>query len=261
MRDKTRTLLLDKFEEFVHDGSIGFNLINMDNPHVEKIFRNPNSYVSSWPVLINKKEVDELMLICKRIPELLNQIHILYFDKNISKISDFYFEGDIFYGEFAMMSLDKNAQVSYRFDLTMDQNGFKVIEANVGSQISFSTGINIEHAVRKLHPPLRDKGTCDNFICRHTTCLYAIFLINEVIKYVNDIEDEINVFIFSHGVSHSDQISPDLSFFNAFLQDELKKRNMKGTLCSGAQEKLIVIDDEIYFENRRLHAFMFPPLN
>ncbi len=256
MRENPRSILAHKFEEFVHEESIAFNLMSMDNPHVENLFRKLKTKISSWPVLINQREVDELTGICKRIPELLNQIHILYFDKNISEISDFYFEGDLFYGEFAIMCLDKNVQVSYRFDLTMDLDGFKVIEANVGSCITFTCGVNSEKAVRQLHSPLCDNATSDNFICRHTTNLYAIFLINEVLKFVNDIEDEINVFIFSNGVSHSDQLSPEISFFNTFLQDELEKRNMKGTAFSGDAEKLTVIDDALYIENTRLHAFI-----
>ena len=68
----------------------------------------------------------ELADCCALIPKLAHKIPKLYFQNDLKKIADFYFEGDQMMAQYAIISTQKEVAVSCRLDLIQATSGFKV---------------------------------------------------------------------------------------------------------------------------------------
>lgn len=250
------TILSDMHDEFVADCSKKIpTCINTLENDVPKIFKNYEYPVSSWPVIINTETANRLSELSVRLPELLCQIPSLYFKNDIKKIADFYFKGNEMIAEVASMCNNKQVDVGCRLDLTYTNDGFKVLEVNMGSSIGGWQVQSFESIIRNSHSLLSDVN--NNFKSQNTQLIYIEFLIDKIVEHVPSINKEINVFVSLKNTMSDDLKKDGVAFFNDLLQAELQKRGWKGGACSGDTASLKLVNEKLTLGDKEIHSVLF----
>ncbi|QSW88378.1 hypothetical protein J0383_19245 [Flavobacterium endoglycinae] len=249
------SIISEKYTEFKDNQNVPAR-INTNDESVPDLFKEYVYAVTGWPVLIDSHTARELSTLSLTIPKLLHQIPSLYFDNNVKKIRDFYFEGDEMSAEFAMMCHKKNIETGCRLDLTYTEDGFKILEANIGSSIGGWQIHSFENLIRKFHSELTENY--DQYKSKNTLKIYMNFLIEQILSKVPSIKDTINIFI-DNGFDESD-LDPEfadqtsLLFFNDLFKQELAKRALTGEAYSGNVSELVLIGDNLCFKDVVIHG-------
>ncbi|WP_276381403.1 hypothetical protein [Flavobacterium sp. H4147] len=249
------SIISEKYTEFKDNQNVPAR-INTNDESVPDLFKEYVYAVTGWPVLIDSDTARELSTLSLTIPKLLHQIPSLYFDNNVKKIRDFYFEGDEMSAEFAMMCHKKNIETGCRLDLTYTEDGFKILEANIGSSIGGWQIHSFENLIRKFHSELTENY--DQYKSKNTLKIYMNFLIEQILSKVPSIKDTINIFI-DNGFDESD-LDPEfadqtsLLFFNDLFKQELAKRGLTGEAYSGNVSELVLIGDNLCFKDVVIHG-------
>ncbi|WP_420574959.1 hypothetical protein [Kordia sp.] len=249
------TILFDSYETIVKGNTEEIpSLLDTDSDLVSHVFRGFKYPISSWPVIISNSLKKDLEDACILVPKLLQTIPELYFDNDVEQISDFYFNGDQTMGQFSLMCNQKRLDVSSRLDLTYTEDGFKILEVNMGSSIGGMEFQNFAPLIKELHPTL--SGTEQQFISRETQNIYIEFLINKIEQYVSKEDKELGVFIVNgHQGDHpSKKLVGD--FFNNLLLKEVQKRGKKGTTYVDTIENLQFTNGELQYNKNKIHAVL-----
>ena len=220
---------------------------------VHPVFKEYEYPVCSWPVLIDQKIKDRLKKLSIRIPELLARVPELYFNNNIEKITDFYYEGNRVMAEFGMICHKKKQPTSTRLDLTLTNDGFKILEANMGPSLGGFQVQSFEALIRKLHPQLDGTPEETGFTCENVQKAYFQYLTGEVLKHVNNVKDEVNIFVGMDAISET-LIADTLDFFGGLFDEELKARGIRGKAITGDITKMKVVGNNVYFGDERIHG-------
>lgn len=253
------TILSDKFSEFRNN--IQFpSRINTDDDLVPEVFKNYEYPVTSWPILINKEMTDELKELTYTIPKLLQKIPSLYFNNDTKKIADFYFDGNEILADFGMMCHDKNVQIGCRLDLTYTDEGFKILEVNMGSSLGGWQIHSLESVIRRNHPELSDEAKSNNYKTRNTLEIYMEYLIEQIIKQVGKESDTLNLFIDMRDIEDSER-EKNIYFFDNFYRQELKKKGLKGNAYGADIKSLELIDGDLYLEDIVIHGVIILALD
>lgn len=261
-RQKCDTILLDAYNLFNDEYAQRIpTCIDTLNNEVPEIFKHYEYPVSSWPVIINSEIAGKLNELSVRLPQLIRQIPALYFGNNVKQIADFYFDGNEMIAEFALMYHLKNIDVGCRLDLTYSENQFKVLEANMGSSIGGWQVQSFEAIIRKLHTPLNNPTTSHNFKSRNTQRIYIEFLVESVLKYVSEVDWEMNVFLCMKTEGNDKTGEVSTNFFNDLLQRELQKRGMVGKVYSGDIMDLKYNNERLLFNGDTIHSVLVFELN
>jgi|GEM_PF-888168 len=252
---KEYTIISEKYSEFRNNENVPAR-INTNDDSVPDLFKQYVYAVTGWPVLIDSEVAKELAAMSLTIPKLLHQIPSLYFENNVKRLRDFYFEGDEMSAEFAMMCHKKNIETGCRLDLTYTKNGFKILEANIGSSIGGWQIHSFENLIRKLHPELTESH--DQYKSKNTLKIYMNFLIDQILSKVATVDKTLNVFI-DNGFDESD-LDPEfadqtsLLFFNDLYKQELAKRGLNGEAFAGNINELAFIGNDLCFKNVVIHG-------
>jgi hypothetical protein len=248
------TILSEKILEFKNNIDVPAR-INTNDDSVPDAFKNYKFPVSGWPILINKQMTDELTALSVKIPELLRKIPSLYFNDDIKKLADFYFEGDEMLTEFAMICHKKELEIGCRLDLTYTEDGFKVLEANIGSSIGGWQIQSFESLIRNNHPELIDKDKKFNYKGRNTLQLYMKFLIKQIIKQVGE-NSIINIFMEMSGVGDELEKQQNLNFFDNLFKQELANYGLKGGTQTGDINSLVLINGNLWLDDKIIHGLV-----
>lgn len=253
------TILSDKFSEFRNN--IQFpSRINTDDDLVPEVFKNYEYPVTAWPILINKEMTDELKELTYTIPKLLQKIPSLYFNNDTKKIADFYFDGNEILADFGMMCHDKNVQIGCRLDLTYTDEGFKILEVNMGSSLGGWQIHSLESVIRRNHPELSDEAKSHNYKTRNTLEIYMEYLIEQIIKQVGKESDTLNLFIDMRDIEDSER-EKNIYFFDNFYRQELKKKGLKGNAYGADIKSLELIDGDLCLEDIVIHGVIILALD
>ncbi|TRX32545.1 hypothetical protein FNW52_16795 [Flavobacterium sp. ZT3R18] len=237
------TILSEKFLEFKNNNDVPAR-INTNDDSVPDVFKNYKFPVSGWPTLINKQMTDELTVLSVKIPKLLKQIPSLYFNDDINKLADFYFGGDETLTEFAMICHKKDIEIGCRLDLTFTEDGFKVLEANIGSSIGGWQIQSFESLIRNNHPELINKDKVCNYKGRNTLQIYMKFLIEQINKQVGE-NSIINIFMEMSGIEDEFEKQQSLIFFDDLFKQELANYGVKGGAYTGDINSLVLVDGNL----------------
>lgn len=247
-----KTILSNQHENFVNAAVEDTPpLINTDAPSVPTLFRSYKYPVSSWPVVIDKKIAERLSHLSTRIPQLISKIPALYFDNNEQKIADYYLDGNTTLAQFAILSHKKNVSASCRLDLTYTEDGFKVLEANIGSSVGGWQVQSFEKIIKQYHPLLKT-----DFESKNVQELYYEFLVKKVIEHVSDIQNEVNIFITMDEIGDENSKQEILEFLNHLLKETLHKRNFTGQIFIGKLTELKLLGGKICLDNKRIHSVL-----
>ncbi len=251
------TILLDKFKMFVKDLPSEIpSVLTLDKEVLPELFHAFEYPISSWPVLLNKDLTKKINEISTAIPSLLAQIPKLYFENDVKKIADFYFNGDEMSAHFAMMCLKKNMEVSSRLDLSLTKEGFKVLEVNMGSSIGGMEIQNFEPLIRRLHLPLSESDKENNFISKPTQSIYIEFIVDKILQHISSDLNVVNVFLAT-GLEKDNPVRATVDeFFHGLLNQELEKRSKKGSVFSGNVKELKLENEQLNFNTEPVHAVL-----
>ncbi|MCV9927828.1 hypothetical protein OIU83_09205 [Flavobacterium sp. LS1R49] len=253
------TILSDKFSEFRNN--IQFpSRINTDDESVPEVFKNYEYPVTAWPILINKEMTDELKELSFKMPKLLQKIPSLYFNNDIKKIAEFYFDGNEILAEFGMMCHDKNVQIGCRLDLTYTEEGFKILEVNMGSSLGGWQIHSLESVIRRNHPELWDEDKSNNYKTRNTLEIYMEYLIEQIIKQVGKENDTLNLFIDMRDVEDTER-NKNLCFFDNYYRQALRKKGLTGSAYAADIKTLELINGDLYFEDKIIHGVIILALD
>ncbi|HEX2683363.1 MAG TPA: hypothetical protein VHL77_05505, partial [Ferruginibacter sp.] len=169
----------------------------------------------------------------------------------------FYFEGNEMIAGFALMCHQKHIEVGCRLDLTLTDEGFKVLEINNGSSIGGWQIHSFEPLIRQLHSPLADPETANDFESKNTQVIYIQFLVDKILQHVASIKDEINIFIDLSAFEEQQFLRNANAFFNDLLQRELKSRGLKGQAFAGSAGSLKAgSTGDILLGDKTMHAIL-----
>jgi hypothetical protein len=246
--------ILSKYhDEFIKASENLAPRIQTDEESVHPGFKDYQYPVCSWPVLIDPIINDRLKKLSTRIPQLLARVPELYFKNDINKIADFYYEGNRVLAEFGMICYNKKQPTSSRLDLTLTNDGFKILEANMGPSLGGFQVQSFETLIRKLHPQLNGSAATTGYTCENVQKAYFKYLSGEVMKHVSNLKGEINIFVGMDAISEQ-LINDTLDFFGDLWSDALKERGIKGEAITGDISKLKVVGNNVYFGNKRIHG-------
>lgn len=252
------TILSDKFSEFRNE--IKFpSRINTNDDLVPEAFKDYEYPVTAWPILINADMTQQLKELTYKIPKLLHKIPSLYFNNDIRKIADFYFDGNEILAEFGMMCHEKNVQVGCRLDLTYTDDGFKILEANMGSSLGGWQIHSLEPLIRRNHPELSDDDKSYNYRTRNTLQIYMEYLIEQIIKQVGK-KETLNLYIDMRDIDEVEK-EVNLNFFDTLYRQELKKKGLKGSAYTGDLNSLELINDNLQLEDKVIHGVIILTLD
>lgn len=254
------TILSEKFSEFRNDTTFP-SRIDTNDDLVPEAFRNYGYPVTSWPILINKEMTAQLSELSVKIPKLLQQIPSLYFNNNMEKIADFYFEGDEMMAELGMMCHEKNLELGCRLDLTYTEDGFKILEANIGSSLGGWQIQSLESVIKRNHPELLDKNKEGHYKTRNTLQIYMNYLIGQVIKHIGKENDTLNLFIDMRDMKDAFERQQNIDFFDHLFQQELAKFGLKGEACTGDMNALELVDGNLYLVDKIIHSVIILTLD
>lgn len=249
------TILSDKYQQFdwerIKEIPIYIQPEKYELPNILKKYAYP---VSTWPVMIEQETKDTLQQLCTRIPKLIKHIPELYFKNDEKQIADFYFKGNEMITQFAMICHKKNTETGCRLDLTYTEDGFKILEVNVGSSIGGWQVQSFEKVIRSFHPQLTDPATGIKYESRNSQEIYIKFLVDKILSQVGSHQPMINVFI---GVGHidNDKIAQDIiDFFGGLLQKEFKKRGIQGNAHTGKYTSLALKNGKLCLKDEIMHG-------
>jgi hypothetical protein len=248
------TILSEKFLEFEGNKDIPAR-INTNHDSVPDVFKSYKYPVSGWPVLINKQMTEELKELSIKIPGLLKQIPTLYFNDDIKKLAEFYFEGDEMMTEFAMLCHKKDLEIGCRLDLTFTEDGFKVLEANIGSSIGGWQIQSFESLIRNNHPELVNKDKILDYKGRNTLHIYMKFLIEQIIKQLGK-QSTINIFMEMGDIEDESEKQESLNFFDNLFKEELANFGLKGGAYTGDMSSLVLTDGNLYLGDKVIHSLI-----
>jgi len=246
------TILSNKFIEFKKSAKELPVHINTTKHDLPNLFKTYSYTVCSWPVIIDTKTSNEIADLSVNIPRLLRKIPKLYFDNNLDKLADYYFEGNKMKAECALICCNKNIESSCRLDLTFTDDGFKVLEANIGTSIGGWQIQSFEKIIRKYHPQLHDEKTAKNFNTHNSLANYMKFLVDQILERVADLENEINLYV---GIGHTEQnisLSKNLGFFDVLFKAELHRRGLRGQVFSGALSRLKLRNNKLFLNDLKI---------
>ena len=256
-KEVSETVMSPEWESFVEGGKeLGLSLIHTKENEVPEIFKKYEYPVSAWPILINGTASGQLEKLCKRIPKLINQIPALYFDNDNKRIADFYFKGNEVYTQFALMCHNKNYQIACRLDLTYTEDGFKILEANIGSSIGGWQIHSFESIIRKMHPKLGNDQLGAKVESKNTQLLYAKFLIDKIVEYTNKPHNYINFFVSFEFSKDEKQRKESVAFFDDILNKELKERGIRGGAFSGDISKMKLESNGLFYEGKKVDCVL-----
>lgn len=249
------TILSDKYQQFdwerINEIPTYIKPENYDLPNILKKYAYP---VSTWPVIIDEETTDTLRQLCVRVPKLIKRIPELYFKNDEKKIADFYFRGNEMITQFALICHKKNIETGCRLDLTFSEDGFKILEVNVGSSIGGWQVQSFEKVIRSFHSQLSDPVTASKYESHNSQAIYIKFLVDKIVSQVTLSNQTINVFI---GVGHidNDTIKGDIiDFFDGLLQKEFKARGLKGKAHTGSYSSLQLKNGKLCFKDEVMHG-------
>jgi hypothetical protein len=252
--EEHHTILSEKFLEF--EGNKGISArINTNHDSVPDVFKSYKYPVCGWPVLINKQMTEELAALSVKIPRLLKQIPTLYFNDDIKKLAEFYFEGDEMMAEFAMLCHKKDLEIGCRLDLTFTEDGFKVLEANIGSSIGGWQIQSFESLIRNNHPELVNKAKILDYKGRNTLQIYMKFLIEQIIKQLGK-QSTINIFMEMGDIVDESEKEESLNFFDSLFKEELANFGLKGGTYTGDMNSLVLTDGNLYLGDKVIHSLI-----
>lgn len=250
-----QSILLGKHENFTRQGEQFIATHIKPNEYkVPEIFKNYEYPVSAWPVLIDQGMARQLERLSIRIPELIRQIPALYFENDVKRIAEYYYKGNEMVAQFAMLSHNKNVPIGCRLDLTYTDQGFKILEANIGSSIGGFQVQSFESIIRGLHPTLTASDTRRDFKSKNTQVAFMKFLVDQIVEYVPSVTNEINVFISLDHLKSPELRRKSISFFNELLQNELHQRGFRGQAISGAAEAIEFLNGKLLLDGLTIHS-------
>ncbi|QHI35391.1 hypothetical protein IMCC3317_07370 [Kordia antarctica] len=251
------TILFDTYNAFIEKQEAAIpHIIDNDSEAIHWFFRGFKYPISSWPVIINKELTKDLEEISTFIPRVLQKVPSLYFNNEIDKIADFYFKGNKNTAKFSLMCHEKNVDVSCRLDLTYTEDGFKVLEVNMGSSIGGMEFQNFEPIIRELHPELTKSSNNNTYESKKTQSIYVNFLVNKVLEYVSGNPEEINIFLVSEAHQDANLKETIRGFYNELLINELNKRNLKGTVYLDSISKLKFTNKQLSYNDKSVQAVL-----
>ncbi len=251
------TILFDNYDTFVanknNEREIP-SLLDTNSDLVNYMFRDFKYPISSWPVIINDALKEDLEEACIVVPKLLQKIPSLYFDNDVQRVSDFYFNGDQTIGQFSLMCNEKALEVSCRLDLTYTEEGFKVLEVNMGSSIGGMEFQNFAPLIKETHPNL--SGENSQFISRKTQNIYIEFLINKIEQYVSTHDQEFGIFLVNEQADEHASKKLIKDFFDGLLINELNKREKKGNTYVDGMSTLQFSNGELQYQGSKIHTVL-----
>ncbi|MFH7012906.1 hypothetical protein ACHRV5_13625 [Flavobacterium sp. FlaQc-52] len=248
------TILSEKFLEFEGTKDIPAR-INTNHESVPDVFKSYKYPVSGWPVLINKQMTQELTALSVKIPSLLKQIPSLYFNDDIKKLAEFYFTGDEMMAEFAMLCHKKDLEIGCRLDLTFTEDGFKVLEANIGSSIGGWQIQSFESLIRNNHPELVNKDKVLDYKGRNTLQIYMKFLIEQIIKQLGK-QSTINLFMEMGDIEDEAEKEESLAFFDKLFKEELANFGLNGGAYGGDMNELTLTNGNLFLGDKVIHSLI-----
>ncbi|MFH6945178.1 hypothetical protein [Flavobacterium sp. FlaQc-50] len=248
------TILSEKFLEFEGTKDIPAR-INTNHESVPDVFKSYKYPVSGWPVLINKQMTQELTALSVKIPSLLKQIPSLYFNDDIKKLAEFYFTGDEMMAEFAMLCHKKDLEIGCRLDLTFTEDGFKVLEANIGSSIGGWQIQSFESLIRNNHPELVNKDKVLDYKGRNTLQIYMKFLIEQIIKQLGK-QSTINLFMEMGDIEDEAEKEESLGFFDKLFKEELANFGLNGGAYGGDMNELTLTNGNLCLRDKVIHSLI-----
>lgn len=251
-----KTILFDTYETFFKKQEITIpNVIDTNSDNIHWFFRGFKYPISSWPIVINKQLAENLEEVSTFIPSVLKKVPSLYFDNNIAKIADFYFNGNKNTAKFSLMCHNKSVDVSCRLDLTYTEGGFKVLEVNMGSSIGGMEFQNFEPIIKKLHPELQQPSNGSSYKSKKTQNIYVKFLVDKVLEYVANVE-EVNIFLVSEAYQDANLKEMIRGFYNELLTNELQTRNLKGTIYLDSIDQLKFKNQQLTYNDKSVQAVL-----
>ncbi|MGH2666774.1 hypothetical protein [Flavobacterium sp.] len=254
------TILSEKFSEFRNSNEFP-SRINTNDDLVPDAFKNYGYPVNAWPILINKEMTEQLSELSVKIPKLLQQIPSLYFNNDIEKIADFYYEGDEMMAELGMMCHAKNLDVGCRLDLTYTEDGFKILEANIGSSLGGWQIQSLESVIRKNHPLLMDQSETQNYQTRNTLQIYMKFLIEQILKQIGKENRTLNLFIDMRDMTDELEKQQNIDFFDNLFKQELAKQGLSGGAFTADMNELELVDGNLYLVDTVIHSLIILTLD
>ncbi len=246
------TILFDSYDSFMKEEKLDLSYrLNPDNELVPEFFRDFKYPISSWPIILPERLTDELERVSIRIPQLLNKVPELYFKNDAKRIADFFFQGDELIAQFFIMCVQKETSVSCRLDLTYTTDGFKVLEANIGSAIGGLEFQHFEPLMEHTHNELNGtKGF--EYKTRQTQNYYMKLIVDEI----GEVGDQVNVFLV--GKEDADETWKEIErkFYNNLLTDELAGSNKKGDVFIDTIESLKFKNNALYYNDTVIHSVL-----
>lgn len=253
---KEFSILSGRKNEFMNNSRLPAR-VDTHNPLVTEFFKDYEYPVSSWPVLIDKEISGQLNRLTLRIPALLRLIPSLYFNDDVKKIAAFYFDNDEMIAQLAMMCHAKQTEIGCRLDLTYTGDGFKVLEANMGTSIGGWQIQSFEPAIRQYHPELSGKDTAGHYRVINTQRVYIRFLVEQVMKFAGGGNKAVNLFIvLNDGEKNQEQMQEGAQFFDNLVMRELNSRGIKGKTFTGDMSALKLSDGNLYFGDDEVHGLI-----
>lgn len=254
MKKIENTILSDKYDDFVKDKSSISSQLDTYDELVPDVYKGLKAPISSWPIIIDQNKKEDLKKLCIAIPRLLYKIPKLYFNNDLEKISEFYFDGDTDKGQFSLLCHNRNEEVSCRLDLIDTEEGFKILEVNMGSSLGGMEFQNFELLMTKLHPILSPDN--EKFIHRKSQTIYVEFLINKIEEYVTSNDRELGIFFIDGTPGEYEARNLVKNFFNGLLEEELNKRDKTGVTYMDEVSTLRYITDGLYYKGKKIHAIL-----
>ncbi|MDC8004710.1 hypothetical protein POV27_11665 [Aureisphaera galaxeae] len=253
--EKRPTILSDKYEALIKNEGNVPAWIDTDTPEVPAIFKHFEYPVSAWPVVIDRKTAASFREISAKLPQYLAQIPALYFDDSVKDMADFYFNGNETVTEFALMCHKKRVEVSCRLDVVLTSEGLKVLEANIGSGIGGWQICSFLPILRKLHPKIAELESGHEIVFRNTQYKYLEFLIDKIRQYVDDVRQEVNIYI---SIDDEEKTSNAymIAFLDELMKEVLEKKGLTGGVYSGDLSSLQLIGSELFIDGKRIHGFL-----
>ncbi|AXG70741.1 glutathione synthetase [Kordia sp. SMS9] len=246
----TATILGDAYENLMVDSPKKIpTFVDATSEKLPEFLRGYEYPVSSWPVIIDWQQRKNLEQLCTKIPKLLTKIPALYFENDMKRIGDFYFQGDDMMTQFAIVCHEKQIEIACRLDLSLDTDGFKILEANIGSSIGGWQVQSFETIIRDIHPNLDE-----NFSTEDTQANYIDFLVKNVIKHVSYLQKDINIFLALGEYEEGFPRAEITSFFNNLLEKSLQDTKFKGNTFIGEFTETELKNNRLVFEGEDMHA-------
>jgi hypothetical protein len=251
-----QTILADAYDAFMAQEHIAPPLVNTNTDEIPAVYKNFKYPISSYPILISEAQSKKLEEVSVLIPRLLQKVLEMYFENDVQKITDFYFNGDEMLGQFSVMCQERGVPVSCRLDLSLTTDGFKVMEVNFGSSIGGIGLQNFDPILRKTHTLMGNGDTSDQFKFRQSQDLYMEFLVKQIQSYTKTTASEINLFLISDAEASPEHNKMITDLFNAILQKELAKTGKTGTVFMDTISSLKMKTDGLYKGDKPIHAVL-----